>query len=165
MWNIATGAHERTFVGHTDQVNDVVVTDDGRFAFSASQDGTVRRWDLRRPTRPRIVLEMSTAVQKVSIANGNLIVVPDWQGRAVTVLDVHSGRRLCELGEHEGQISAVEASADGCRALTASGSKLRLWDLRTGRRMGILEGHHSYIHDTNSHRTAVPRSHWTQAGR
>ena len=148
MWNIATGAHERTFVGHTDQVNDVVVTDDGRFAFSASQDGTVRRWDLRRPTRPRIVLEMSTAVQKVSIANGNLIVVPDWQGRAVTVLDVHSGRRLCELGEHEGQISAVEASADGCRALTASGSKLRLWDLRTGRRMGILEGHHSYIHDT-----------------
>jgi WD40 repeat protein len=44
--NLATGETKTTLQGHTDAVNAMAVTSDGRHAVSGSDDNTLRVWDL-----------------------------------------------------------------------------------------------------------------------
>ena len=46
MWDLETGGALRTLEGHSDTVNGVAVTPDGRRAVSASHDHTLKAWDL-----------------------------------------------------------------------------------------------------------------------
>ena len=46
MWDLETGRALRTLEGHSDTVNGVAVTADGRRAVSASSDKTLKVWDL-----------------------------------------------------------------------------------------------------------------------
>ena len=52
VWDLGTGQAVRTLNGHTNEVNAVAVTMNGRFAISASRDSTVKVWDLD-PGNPR----------------------------------------------------------------------------------------------------------------
>lgn len=45
IWDAATGANPRTFIGHRRSVNDFVMIDRGRNFVSGSGDGTLKLWD------------------------------------------------------------------------------------------------------------------------
>jgi WD40 repeat protein len=44
LWDVSTGKHEATFVGHTDRVSAVAWSVDGRLLITGADDGTVRLW-------------------------------------------------------------------------------------------------------------------------
>jgi WD40 repeat protein len=46
VWDLATGEQLRTLNGHSDSVNAVAVTADGKQAISASRDNTLKLWNL-----------------------------------------------------------------------------------------------------------------------
>ncbi len=46
LWHLKTGDHLLTLQGHSNNVNSVQITRDGRFAVSGSLDATVKVWDL-----------------------------------------------------------------------------------------------------------------------
>jgi COMPASS component SWD3 len=46
VWHTSSGALVRDFVGHSQGVSDVAWSDQSEFIASASDDGTVRLWDL-----------------------------------------------------------------------------------------------------------------------
>ena len=48
VWDLATGAPQRTLTGHQDRVDAVAVSADARRAVSGSGDGIVRVWDLEQ---------------------------------------------------------------------------------------------------------------------
>ena len=51
MWDLESGRELRTLEGHSDWVNGVAVTPDGRRAVSASCDKTLKVWDLESGAR------------------------------------------------------------------------------------------------------------------
>ena len=117
----------------------VAALPDGR-AISASDDKTLRHWDLASGQCLRVLEGHSAAVAHVAA-------LPD--GRAISashdhtlrLWDLASGKCLRVLEGHARWVVHVAALPDG-RAISASHDHtLRLWDLASGQCLRVLEGH------------------------
>jgi hypothetical protein len=46
LWDLSTGKHVHTFEGHTESVNSVCFSPDGKHALSGSADHTIKLWNI-----------------------------------------------------------------------------------------------------------------------
>lgn len=147
--------HERSVRGHTDHVNSVALSPDGRLLLTGSHDRTARLWDITDPRRPLelAVLRGHTATVNSVVfrPDGAVVATAGWDGIA-KLWDIGDPRRpveLATLGGHTGEINAVAFSADGRTAATASTDRTtRIWDVADPARpgaKGTLIGHTSGV--------------------
>ncbi|HYV47836.1 MAG TPA: NB-ARC domain-containing protein [Myxococcaceae bacterium] len=133
----------RTLEGHTDWVNAVALSADGRVAVSRSRDGALKVWDVETGQQRR-TLEGYPGGMALS-ADGRTAVsgCGDW---TLKVWDVETGRERWTLEGHTGWLNAVALSADGKTAVSASDDKtLKVWDVETGQERQTLEGHTGWV--------------------
>lgn len=142
----AGGPLLRTFHGHSDWVEAVAVTPDGRRAVSASDDQTVRLWDLERGEELVTLRGHIDDVNDVALTpDGRFAISASADGTA-RVWDLDRGAFVQTLYGHGGAVNAVAATPDGRCALSggADGS-LRLWRLTDGTLLRTLDGHRDWI--------------------
>lgn len=132
----------RTLEGHSDCVNAVAISPDGRRAVSASRDHTLRVWDLETGRQMHIMEGHSRPVNGIAIAPDAERAVSVAHDNTVKVWDLKTGRELCTMEGHSGPVNGIAITPDGRRAVSASADKtLKVWDLETGREVRTLEGH------------------------
>jgi len=68
LWEVAADRCVRTLEGHTDEVNSVAITPDGRCGLSGSDDKTVRLWDLSTGNCLQILAGHTERVTSVAIS-------------------------------------------------------------------------------------------------
>src|SRR5947209_4437237 len=151
---LTSAVHFRTLRGHTATVWALAFAPDGRTLATASDDQTVRLWDLRDRDRPRQLGQPLTghtnAVYGVAFA-------PD--GRTLATASFDQTARLWDLSDrgrarllglpltgHTGSVYGVAFAPDGRTLATASTDQTaRLWDLSDrdrARPLGLaLTGH------------------------
>jgi WD40 repeat protein len=67
-------------------------------------------------------------------------------GRELTLRDAATGRLLCRLSGHTGDVWGVAFSADGQYLASASVDRtVKLWDVNTGRELHTLRGHRERV--------------------
>lgn len=122
-------------VGHGDRVNDLVVTADGRTLVSASDDDTLRVWDLGAadPSIASIVFAGHTGdVTAIRLAGGDTRVISAALDHGVRAWDLTKKDRMVDqvaLGEHTGAITALAIAPDGSLGASAGDDgEVRLWD-------------------------------------
>lgn len=81
LWDGTTGEWLRTFAGHTECVNSVCLSNDSRFALSASEDQTIRLWE---------------------VSSGRCVRTFEGHTRAVTAVSLSDNARLAVSGSHDG---------------------------------------------------------------
>jgi WD40 repeat protein len=145
---------QRNFKGHTDAVECVALSADGRKAASGGWDKRICVWDLQTGrlqaqllghsgtlSHPGIVYEVAFA------PDGNMLVSSGYDG-TIRLWDLSTGRQLRKLVGHEGSVTALALSDDGRVLVSGGGSDrtVRVWQLDTFREVYRLTGHRGPIH-------------------
>ncbi len=140
----------RTLEGHSDCVNDVSVTPDGRRAASGSADHTLRVWDLESGACLRTLEDQGTYVWGVSVTPDVLRAVSWSRVKTLHVWDLESGACLRFLGVYGDNVISGSVTPDGRRAVLGSADNLvRVWDLESRAPMRELEGHSNAVNSVS----------------
>jgi serine/threonine protein kinase len=128
----------RRFTGHTDRVNCVAVSPDGRWVLSGGKDRTVRLWETATGTEVRCLTAGMAEVRSVAFS-------PDGRhllsaaGATLRLWDVDTGQEVMRLPGHTDTVCGIAFTSDGSRILSGGADRtVRLWDVQTGRELRRL---------------------------
>ncbi len=149
----------RTMTGHTNYINGLGISKDGKRAISCSVDFTVRVWNLETGQEVR-QFKHNKSVQHVALSPDGKRAVTSSFDNTVKVWDVDAGKELRQL-THPGMVWYVAISPDGRRVYTACGggmvlndgtvqfnnnnNVIRVFDLHSGKELRQLTGHTNYV--------------------
>ncbi len=125
--------------GQGADVLSVAVLDSGRVV-SASQDGTLRVWDVASSETLQTLKDHTARVNSVAVLDSGRVVSASLDG-TVRVWDVESGEPLQILEGHTAEVLSV-AVLDSGRVVSASLDRtIRVWDVAASESPQTLEGH------------------------
>jgi WD40 repeat protein len=119
--------------GHKGRVRGIVFTPDGRILASASNDGTLKLWDVAKAQEVRTLTGHTNAVLSVACSHDGRFLASASQDQTVKVWDLASGRALLTLRGHLGHVHGAVFRPDGKQLAVSSGDigkgEVKLWDL------------------------------------
>jgi WD40 repeat protein len=132
----------RTLKGHSNSVNAVAVTADGKRAISGSSDNTLKVWDLTTGKEQFTLKGHSNSVNAVAVTADGKRAISGSSDNTLKVWNLTTGKEEFTLTGHSDSVNAVAVTADGKRAISGSfDNTLKVWDLTTGKEEFTLKGH------------------------
>lgn len=111
---------------------------------SVDKDGTIQFWDTITGENVRKWTKKIKGAYVLKYSpNGKWIAVVIWN--VVKVLDVESGNEICSLGIHLTPVQSISFSPDSNALVSTDNTTVRLWEIPSGKSLGILEGHKSWL--------------------
>jgi hypothetical protein len=124
----------------------VAVTPDSQRAVSASDDRTLKVWELESGHERRTLSGHTGRVNAVAVTPDGRRAVSASSDRTLKVWELESGRELQTLSGHTRGVSTVAVTAGGRRAVSASDDRtLMVWELESGRKLQTLSGHTGWV--------------------
>ncbi len=128
--------------GHTNAVNSVAISADGKYIVSGSWDNTVRLWDLATGKEIRRFEGHTSIVNSVAISADGKYIVSGSGDNTVRLWDMATGKEIRRFAGHTESVYSVVISADGKYIVSGSGDNtVRLWDRASGKETRRFEGH------------------------
>ncbi len=145
----ATGglaAEFRLLIGHGGPVMDVVVSDDGERALTASFDNAVGYWSLGSEN-VRWLDDHRAAVKTVAFIGADRA-ASGGDDFAITLWELAAGTAKRRLEGHKGQVAGLAVSPDGTLLASASwDGSVGLWSLPEGDNVAMMTGHGAVVND------------------
>ena len=92
IWNPATGACLQTLEGHTQAVNDLAFSPDGKTLLSAGNDGFVQFWNLTSGRSVRTIKTHPDGIVAIAVSPDGTTLATSGFDRVMKLWDLSSGR-------------------------------------------------------------------------
>jgi RNA polymerase sigma factor (sigma-70 family) len=146
FWDVATGQEIRRLAGHTDMIQSVAFSPDGKLLVSGSEDRTVRLWEVATDKELRRLAEQPRGVVAVEFAPDGQTLASVGQDGVVRLWDVGTGKELHRLRVDDGHLQTFAISPDGKVLATGEMSGwVRLWDPATGKELRRWQANSRWI--------------------
>jgi hypothetical protein len=145
--------------GHMAKIQAVAFTPDGAQIVSASEDKTIRVWDIASGKTVRVirgeagagpagkVYAMALSSDGKWLATGGWLKNPGQSGHYIRLYDFVSGRMAALLKGHENVVNSLTFSPDGRRLISGSADTTAIvWDVAAGKALHRLKGHRDHIY-------------------
>ena len=132
--------------GHTSRVTKIVFSSDGATLASASEDRTIRLWDVTTGTHRHTLTGHNSHIYSVAFSPDGRTLASGSENGRIRFWNVTTGQYRVTLEGHSSSVISVAFSPDG--QTLASGSSdhtIRLWNATTGLYKVTLEGHSETI--------------------
>ncbi len=153
LWDIESGEVLREYLGHTDPVNGVHLSNDGKLMVSAagnwfSDDQTIRLWDVESGDELMKFEGHEHIVNYAQLSpDESYIVSTSWDG-TVRMWDVETGAEIRQFIGHNGYTFGIDISQDSEIVLTTSSDyTVRMWNSATGEELIRFDQHTDWIQE------------------
>ena len=132
----------RSLSGHSGQVNACAISADCSFVVSASDDCTLRLWEVKTGRERFTFSGHSDRVSACAISPDGSFVVSASDDHTLKLWNAGTGTEVFTLTGHSSIVNSCAISADGSLVLSASADRtLKIWDSKTGTERFTLVGH------------------------
>jgi hypothetical protein len=131
---------------HENTVQACVFTPDGLFLVSASDDNTLKLWDMDTGKEIRSFTGHQGWVRSCAVVPGGRAMVSASYDRTLKLWDIHSGKEIRTFTGHKSPVVACTVTPDGRAMVSASEDQtLKLWDIQSGKEIRTFTGHKSPV--------------------
>ncbi len=136
------GSLVRTLVGHSDSVNAVALSADGKYLISGSDDKTLKVWNWQTGEELRTLNGHSSSVKALALTPDGKYVISGSGDRTLKVWNWQTGEELRTLNGHSSSVNAIALTPDGKYVISGSwDNTLKVWNWQTGEELRTLNGH------------------------
>jgi WD40 repeat protein len=129
------------FNGHTDDINSATFSPDGRYVLTASDDRSIRVWDVETGEMVRNLEGHTAQILSTTFSPDGSQIVSASLDRSIRIWNAQTGEMHTLNGHTSGLYSAL-FSPDARYIVSASSDKtVRVWDASTGEAVHIFDDH------------------------
>lgn len=144
--NTSATARPDTLTGHVKAVSGLVFSKDGQLLISASEDGTVRIWDLATGASKSVLTREGQEINAIAYApDGQTLAIGEYNGASGTIAEVVDistgtlGATKIKFPMPNDVISSLEYLHDGKSLIAAEALRAKIWDPATGQQVRTLD--------------------------
>jgi WD40 repeat protein len=129
-------------MGHSQNVESVAFSPDGRYALSGSFDKTMKLWEVSSGREIRTFQGHTESISSVAFSPDGRYALSGSSDKTLKLWEVSSGREIRTFQGHTDSVISVAFSPDGRYALSGSSDNtMKLWEVSSGREIRTFQGH------------------------